>query len=91
MARCSKDTGLILSASSQLMRCYMSSLKPDHIIGAPKRREMVPYSDMHIWRLEKAGKFPKRIRLGVHRVGWSNREIQEWIAARKKERATSKN
>ena len=65
--------------------------REDRIISAKERRKLIPYSDMHIWRLEKAGKFPKRIRLGVHRVGWSNREIQEWIAARKKERATSKN
>ncbi len=68
------------------MRCYMSSLKPDHIIGAPKRREMVPYSDMHIWRLEKAGKFPKRIPIGPSRVGWSLQEVTQWVEDRKAER-----
>ncbi len=61
----------------------------DRIIDARERRQLVPYSNMHIWRLEKIGAFPKRIRLGANRVGWSLREIQGWIAARKAERKIS--
>ncbi len=61
----------------------------DRIVSAKERRQFVPYSDMHIWRLEQAGRFPKRIRLGENRVGWSLRELQEWIAARKMERDTA--
>ena len=58
----------------------------DRIIMAAERRELVPYSDMHIWRKEKAGTFPKRIRLGPNRVGWSLHEVLGWIDARKAER-----
>jgi len=58
----------------------------DRIIMAPERRVLVPYSDMHISRLERAGKFPQRIKLGPNRVGWSYCEISEWIEARKSER-----
>ena len=58
----------------------------DRIVSAKERRTMVPYSDMHIWRLERENKFPRRIRLGEARVGWSFQEIQAWIAARKAER-----
>ena len=47
---------------------------------------MIPYSDMHVWRLEKAGQFPKRIKLGASRVGWSLRELDQWITDRKSER-----
>ena len=36
----------------------------DRLISAPERRELVPYSDMHVWRLERDGKFPRRIPLG---------------------------
>ncbi len=61
-------------------------VREDRIVSAKERRRLIPYSDMHIWRLEKAGRFPKRIRLGENRVGWSFRELQEWIAARKLER-----
>ncbi len=58
----------------------------DRIISAKERRTLVPYCDVHIRRMERAGKFPKRIRLGEHRVGWSLREVEEWIEARKAER-----
>lgn len=61
----------------------------DRIVSATERRSLIPYSDMHIWRLEKADQFPKRIRLGANRVGWSLRELQEWIAERKAERDTA--
>ncbi len=61
----------------------------DRIVSAKERRQFVPYSDMHIWRLEQAGRFPMRIRLGENRVGWSFHELQEWIAARKEERELS--
>jgi prophage regulatory protein len=52
---------------------------PDRIITAPERRRIVPYSEMQIWRLEREGKFPRRIRLGANRVGWSLNEIMDWI------------
>ena len=58
----------------------------DRIIDAAERRRLVPYSNMHIWRLEKQGRFPDRIKLGEHRVGWSLLEVQQWINARKAER-----
>ena len=60
----------------------------DRIISAGERRRLVPYSDMHIWRLEQDGRFPKRVRLGANRVGWSLLEVQAWIKARKSERTT---
>jgi prophage regulatory protein len=46
----------------------------------------IPYSKVHIWRLERAGKFPKRLPLGASRHGWSDSEIDEWIAGRMAER-----
>ena len=59
------------------------SITPDRVISAKERRQMIPYSDMHIWRLEKAGIFPRRIRLGAGRVGWSLRELVDWIEKKK--------
>ena len=43
---------------------------------------LVLYSSAHIDRLEKAGGFPKRVRLSPSRVGWLESEIQEWIRER---------
>ncbi|MFN0218243.1 MAG: helix-turn-helix transcriptional regulator [Hyphomicrobium sp.] len=43
---------------------------------------MVPYSAQHLLRLEKQGKFPKRIRIGERRVGWRLSEIEAWLDER---------
>jgi prophage regulatory protein len=64
----------------------MGTVEIDRIISGREVHEMVSYSLMQIWRLERDGRFPKRIRLGPGRIGWSLREIQDWIAARKAER-----
>jgi prophage regulatory protein len=42
----------------------------------------IPYSFVHIARLEQAGAFPKRIRLGQCRVAWLADEVENWIAER---------
>lgn len=56
------------------------------IIGSAERRRLVPYSDVHIWRLEQAGLFPQRIKLGERRIGWDLNEVLEWIDLRKSRR-----
>jgi prophage regulatory protein len=45
-------------------------------------RELVIYSPQHIARLEAAGQFPKRVRLGPGRVGWVEEEVQAWLQER---------
>jgi prophage regulatory protein len=42
-------------------------------------KTMVPFSRQHLHRLEKLGKFPRRVRLGAHRVGWWLHEIEDWL------------
>jgi prophage regulatory protein len=42
----------------------------------------IPYSKPHLWRLERDGKFPKRVALGKSRHGWLESEIDDWIAER---------
>jgi prophage regulatory protein len=37
-------------------------------------------SDTTLWRLEKADRFPKRIKIGFKRVAWRKAEIDTWIA-----------
>jgi len=49
----------------------------------------VPYSFAHIARLEAAGQFPKRVRLGACRVAWIAEEVDEWIEARIASRAST--
>ncbi len=48
--------------------------------------EKVGYSPMHLWRLEKADRFPRRVKLGPNSVGWVSTEIDAWIKGRIEER-----
>lgn len=41
--------------------------------------EMVSYSPAHLDRLEKDGKFPKRVALGQARVAWLEQEVLDWM------------
>ena len=46
----------------------------------------IPYSLQHIARLEAAGQFPQRVRLGQCRVAYVVDEIEAWIEQRLKQR-----
>ena len=52
------------------------------IITQKELRSLVPYTPQHILRLEKAGRFPRRIRLGQNRIGWRLIDIEDWLKAR---------
>jgi prophage regulatory protein len=58
----------------------------DRLIMLPELRRIVPYSPMHFWRLERLGRFPKRVTVGPNRVAWSLHEVLAWIDQRKAER-----
>jgi prophage regulatory protein len=46
----------------------------------------IPYSSVWIRELIAAGKFPKPIKIGAHRVGFLESEIDDWLRARAAER-----
>lgn len=52
------------------------------ILSRTELNQLIPYSLAHVARLERAGEFPKRLKLGKCRVGWLESEIQEWIEQR---------
>ena len=52
------------------------------ILGPKEVRKITNLSTTTIWRLEKAGKFPRRVNLTDSRVGWIETEIDEWLKAR---------
>ena len=62
----------------------VADIKDDlpRIITKKQLRLMVPYSPQHILRLEKRGKFPKRVQLGARRVGWYLHEVHGWLQQR---------
>ena len=58
------------------------SLHHLRIITQKELRTLVPYTPQHILRLEKAGKFPRRMRLGENRIGWLLSDIEIWVHSR---------
>lgn len=57
--------------------------------------EITGLSRTTIWRLERAGEFPKCLRITDKSVAWLESDIQDWIQSkiymRKKDDLTSKN
>jgi len=63
---------------------------PVRIIDWKTLRELVPLSRVHVGRLEKAGKFPKRVQISDARVGWIASEIEDFLQARAALRETDR-
>lgn len=55
----------------------------DRFIGKKDVRRIVPFTVQHLRRLELAGEFPGRIRLGLNRSAWLEREVVDWIETRR--------
>jgi len=68
------------------MFAYVAATMGMCILSKKDLRQLVLYSAAHIDRLEKAGRFPKRVQLGPCRVGWVESEILAWLDERIKER-----
>ena len=52
------------------------------LLSKRQLKEMVLYSPQHVARLEIAGQFPKRVKLGNNRVGWIEAEVLDWLQER---------
>jgi len=59
-------------------------MSPQKLVSKKELRTVlgIPYSPQHIARLEAAGEFPRRIRLGQNRVAWLLVKVEEWIEER---------
>ena len=51
----------------------------NHWLRSGELQSIVPYSLNHIRRLEAAGSFPQRVRLGANRVAWVREEVEAWL------------
>ncbi len=54
----------------------------DQIIRPRNLPAEIGISRTSIWRLERAGDFPKRIRLSAGAVGYRRDEVQAWLDSR---------
>lgn len=50
------------------------------LIRFPDVAKRTALSRVTIWRLEREGRFPKRVQLGTNSVAWVEAEVDEWIA-----------
>ena len=57
---------------------------PRKIIREPALRERVPVHPTTLWRWERAGRFPRRLKLGPAAVGWFEDEVEAWLDARER-------
>lgn len=58
----------------------------DRLIRKPELFLMIGLSDATVWRMERIGRFPKRLRIGGNSVGWLESEVMEWLRAKANER-----
>ena len=52
------------------------------LLRAAEVVERVGLSRVTIWRREREGDFPRRVRLGGNSVGWLESDIEAWIETR---------
>jgi prophage regulatory protein len=51
------------------------------ILGESEVEQLTNLSRTTLWRLERQGRFPQRLRLSGNRVGWRSDEVLAWIEA----------
>lgn len=59
------------------------------ILRKKEVREITGLSDTTLWRLERASKFPRRLRLGASAIGWLQEEVEGWIEEKAAERGAA--
>ena len=52
----------------------------DRVIRLTEVQQITGISRASIWRLEKKGLFPSRRRLSGRAIGWSEKDVQRWLA-----------
>ena len=51
----------------------------DRILRFPEVYEKIGVSNVSLWRWEKVGRFPKRVKIGPNAAGWIESEVDAWI------------
>lgn len=59
-------------------------METDKLIRRREVLELIGLSHSTQWRLERAGQFPARVKLGTGSVGWHRIEVEEWVKGRER-------
>jgi prophage regulatory protein len=56
----------------------------DRLIRRRQVLDLIGLSHSTQWRMEKAGKFPARVKLGTGSVGWHLAKVEDWVRGRER-------
>ena len=59
----------------------------DRFISLPEVLTRTTFSKTQVYRLIRAGRFPRAVPLGPQRVAWLESEVEVWMAERVAERS----
>ena len=59
-------------------------MEMDKLIRRKQLLDLIGLSYSTQWRLERAGLFPARVKLGRGSVGWHLAEVEEWVRGRER-------
>lgn len=66
----------------------MANFQPPKLLTRSDLRDLgVFFCNVHLIRLEREHKFPKRIRLSPYKVAWFESEVLEWLQVKANERS----
>lgn len=67
-----------------------TELRPSRLLSWKQLKEQfgISFSREHLWRLEAAGKFPRRLYLSPQKIAWFEDEVLAWLHDRAEERST---
>lgn len=56
----------------------------DRVVRRKQLLELIGVSSTTQWRMERAGQFPARVRIGKGLVGWHLVEVEKWLEDRER-------
>jgi prophage regulatory protein len=59
-------------------------MENDKLIRRTQVLDLIGLSHTTQWRMERAGKFPARVKLGSWSVRWHLAEVEEWVRGRER-------
>lgn len=63
---------------------------PTQLLRLPAVCDRIQLSGTTIWRLQRAGAFPRPIRISTQAIAWLESDIEQWIQARAQHTTTER-
>jgi len=54
------------------------------VVRLPELLRLTGFSKATIYRMERAGRFPSRVRIGLRAVGWPEGKVLAWLRSRER-------